>query len=82
VEGDGGVAIRIAQRRRTSLVLAAAIGMPRTTVMSKLNYLIKRDHVRQDGNTYIVAGKVLATRAAARSKISWLFAAALLYSER
>jgi DNA-binding IclR family transcriptional regulator len=38
------------------------IGMPRATVLRKLDYLIKQGHVRQEGTLYYVADKVLATR--------------------
>jgi len=38
------------------------IGMPRATVLSKLTYLIKHDHIRQEGDVYVVVDKVLATR--------------------
>jgi hypothetical protein len=52
----------------TAEQIAHTIGMPRTTVMSKLAYLIKRGHIRQDGNVYCVADKVLATRTPALDK--------------
>ena len=42
--------------------IAHTIGMPRATVQSKLSNLIKRGHVRQEGDVYYVADKVLATR--------------------
>ena len=45
--------------------IAHTIGMPRTTVLRKLDYLIKQGHIRQEGTVYIVADKVLATRTAA-----------------
>ncbi|MBV9725827.1 MAG: helix-turn-helix domain-containing protein [Gammaproteobacteria bacterium] len=38
------------------------IGMPRATVQRKLDSLIKRGYIRQVGNVYQVADKVLATR--------------------
>lgn len=46
----------------TAEQIANTIGMPRTTVLSKLSYLIKHGHIRQEGNVYCVADKVLATR--------------------
>jgi DNA-binding transcriptional ArsR family regulator len=45
--------------------IAHTIGMPRATVLRKLDYLIKQGHIRQEGTVYIVADKVLATRTAA-----------------
>ena len=46
----------------TAEQIANTIGMPRPTVLSKLSYLIKHGHIRQEGNVYCVADKVLATR--------------------
>jgi hypothetical protein len=46
----------------TAEQIANTIGMPRTTVLSKLSYLIKHGHIRQAGDVYCVADKVLATR--------------------
>jgi len=46
----------------TAEQIANTIGMPRTTVLSKLSYLIKHGHIRQEGNVYCAADKVLATR--------------------
>ena len=45
--------------------IAHTIGMPRATVLRKLDYLITQGHVRQEGTVYIVADKALATRTAA-----------------
>jgi len=45
--------------------IAHTIGMPRTTVLRKLDYLIKLGYIRQEGTVYYVADKVLATRTAA-----------------
>ena len=42
--------------------IAYTIGMPRTTVLRKLDYLIKLGYIRQEGTVYYVADKVLATR--------------------
>jgi DNA-binding IclR family transcriptional regulator len=42
--------------------IAHTIGMPRTTVLRKLDYLIKQGYIRQEGTVYYVADKVLATR--------------------
>ena len=42
--------------------IAHTIGMPRATVLRKLDYLIKQGHIRQEGLLYNVADKVLATR--------------------
>jgi hypothetical protein len=52
----------------TAEQIAHTIGMPRTTVMSKLAYLIKRGHICQDGNVYRIADKVLARRTPALDK--------------
>ena len=41
---------------------AVTIGMPRATVLRKLDYLIRQGHVRQEDTLYYVADKVLATR--------------------
>jgi DNA-binding IclR family transcriptional regulator len=46
----------------TAEQISHMIGMPRATVGRKLDNLIKRGYVRQDGDTYLVADKVLATR--------------------
>ena len=45
--------------------IAHTIGMPRTTVLRKLDYLIKQGYICQEGTVYYVADKVLATRTAA-----------------
>ena len=46
----------------TAEKIAHTIGMPRATVLRKLDYLIKQGHIRQEGQLYNVADKVLATR--------------------
>jgi IclR helix-turn-helix domain len=46
----------------TAEQISHMIGMPRATTGRKLDNLIKRGYVRQDGDTYLVADKVLATR--------------------
>ena len=46
----------------TAEKIAHTIGMPRATVLRKLDYLIRRGHVRQEDTLYYVADKVLATR--------------------
>jgi IclR helix-turn-helix domain len=52
----------------TAEQIGHTIGMPRATVQSKLASLIKRGHIRQDGDVYLVADKVLATRTPALDK--------------
>lgn len=42
--------------------IALTIGMPRATVLRKLDYLIKQGHIRHEGLLYTVVDKVLATR--------------------
>jgi DNA-binding IclR family transcriptional regulator len=49
------------------------IGLPRATVGRKLDNLIKRGYVRQDGDTYLVADKVLATRTPALDRAITVF---------
>ena len=44
----------------TAEKIAQTIGMPRATVLRKLDYLIRQGHVRQEGTLYY--DKVLATR--------------------
>jgi CRP-like cAMP-binding protein len=51
----------------TAEQIAHMIGMSRATVGRKLDNLIKRGYVRQNGDTYLVADKVLATRHGRRS---------------
>ena len=46
----------------TAEQISHMIGMSRATVGRKLDNLIKRGYVRQDGEIYLVADKVLATR--------------------
>jgi len=46
----------------TAEKIAHTIGMPRATVLRKLDYLIRQGHVRQEDTLYYVADKVLATR--------------------
>ena len=46
----------------TAEKIAHTIGMPRATVQRKLDYLIREGHIRQDGEVYYVADKVLGTR--------------------
>ena len=46
----------------TAEKIAHTIGMPRATVLRKLDYLIRQGHVRQEGSLYYGADKVLATR--------------------
>jgi hypothetical protein len=54
----------------TAEQIARTIGMPCSTVMSKLGYLIRHGHICQDGNVYRVADKVLATRTPALDRAS------------
>jgi hypothetical protein len=53
--------------------IAHTIGMPRATVLRKLDYLIKLGYIRQEGTVYIVADKVLATRTPALDRQSRSF---------
>ena len=46
----------------TAEKITHTIGMPRATVLRKLDYLIRQGHVRQEDTLYYVADKVLATR--------------------
>ena len=46
----------------TAEKIAHTIGMPRASVLRKLDYLIRQGHVRQEDTLYYVADKVLATR--------------------
>lgn len=57
----------------TAMQIAHTIGMPCSTVMSKLTYLIKHGHICQDGSVYRVADKVLATRTPALDRAIAVF---------
>ena len=57
----------------TAMQIAQTIGMPCSTVMSKLAYLIKHGHICQDGSVYRVADKVLATRTPALDRAIAVF---------
>jgi hypothetical protein len=57
----------------TAMQIAQTIGMPCSTVMSKLGYLIKHGHICQDGSVYRVADKVLATRTPALDRAITVF---------
>src|SRR5262245_42120144 len=45
----------------TAQQIAHAIGMPRTTVLRKLQYMVKRGYVAQDGSAYVISDAVLGT---------------------
>lgn len=49
--------------------IAHTIGMPRATVLRKLDYLIRQGHIRQDGEVYYVADKVLGARTPALDRV-------------
>ena len=57
----------------TAEQIARTIGMPCSTVTSKLGYLIRHGHICQDGNVYRVADKVLATRTPALDRAIAVF---------
>jgi DNA-binding IclR family transcriptional regulator len=45
----------------TAQQIAHRIGMPRTTVLRKLQYLVKRGYVTQINSTYLISDAVLRT---------------------
>src|SRR5262245_59848959 len=45
----------------TAQQIAHAIGMPRTTVLRKLQYMLKRGYVTQDGRAYVISDTMLRT---------------------
>jgi len=45
----------------TAQQIATKIGMPRTTVLRKLQYFVKRGYITQDGSTYLISDAVLGT---------------------
>jgi DNA-binding IclR family transcriptional regulator len=45
----------------TAQQVAHAIGMPRTTVQRKLQYMSKHGYVTQDGSAYAISDKTLST---------------------
>ena len=57
----------------TAMQIAQTIGMPCSTVMSKLGYLIKHGYICEDGGVYRVADKVLATRTPALDRAIAVF---------
>jgi hypothetical protein len=57
----------------TAMQIAQTIGMPCSTVLSKLGYLIKHGHICEDGSVYRVADKVLATRTPALDRAITVF---------
>ena len=45
----------------TAQQVAHMIGMPRTTVLRKLQYFVKQGYVTQDGSAYLISDAVLRT---------------------
>jgi len=45
----------------TAQQIAHAIGMPRTTVLRKLQYMVKHGYVTQDGSAYLISDAALRT---------------------
>jgi DNA-binding IclR family transcriptional regulator len=41
--------------------IAYTIGTPRTTVLRKLQYMLKQGHVTQDGSAYVISDAMLGT---------------------
>jgi hypothetical protein len=45
----------------TAQQIGTTIGMPRTTVLRKLQHMVKQGYVRQDGSAYAISDAVLRT---------------------
>jgi hypothetical protein len=45
----------------TAQQIAYTIGMPRTTVLRKLQYMLKHSYVTQDGSAYFISDAALST---------------------
>ena len=45
----------------TAQQIASTIGMPRTTVLRKLQYMLKHGYVTQDGSAYVISDAMLGT---------------------
>ena len=45
----------------TAQQIAHAIGMPRTTVLRKLEYMLKHGYVTQEGSAYVISDAMLGT---------------------
>jgi DNA-binding IclR family transcriptional regulator len=48
-------------RALTAQEIAHTIGMPRTTVLRKLQYMVKHGYVAQDGSAYVISDAALQT---------------------
>jgi hypothetical protein len=49
----------------TAQQIAQTIGMPRTTVLRKLQYMLKHGYVTQDGSAYVISDAMLGTTTSA-----------------
>ena len=45
----------------TAQQIAHTIGMPRTTVLRKLQYMVKHGYVTQEGSAYVISDAMLCT---------------------
>ena len=51
----------VAGQALTAQQIAHTIGMPRTTVLRKLQYMLKQGYVKQEGSAYLISDAALKT---------------------